>query len=46
MTTAVVITVGSLAKADRLVFIGAQPFFEMSDFIVAQLIPGRGGLRV
>jgi hypothetical protein len=23
-----------------------QPFFEMSDFIVAQLIPGKGGPRV
>jgi hypothetical protein len=47
MKTTVVITAGNLAKADRWsVFIGAQPFFGDVGFIVAQVIPGRGGLRV
>jgi hypothetical protein len=41
------VSTGNFVKADRwLRFIDSQPFLEMWDFIVAQLIPGRGGLIV
>jgi hypothetical protein len=39
MKTAVAITTGKLAKADGLAFIGAQPFFEMSDSLWHNLFP-------
>ena len=46
MKTEVAITTVKLQRLIAWCSSIAQPFFEMWDFIVAQLIPGRGGLRV